>query len=632
VLQEVAAHPDAQLLMLGEAIEPTLARLMQDTPRVPLKNPGETNAPLMVAAPTNLQALCNPDGVQGIAAKLLFGVTVKQISDAPKLPGGVKYVAATASRPGFCEVLGSFVTDPKTGRTANFLAVFPESWNSKYLQIGCSGHCGNFYVSDPTSSQIVVTNQGYVAESIMKGYASFSTDEGHESMASGSWAIKGPGQIDQGAVDDFYYRADKVLASVGKAFATAFYTQLNGNPQKVERSYFIGCSGGGRDALVAAAFFPEAFDGIIAGSPYAEMARAAFQFAGDTLAEIRSAASDVPPELLSKIDPIVKAKCDELDGVKDGLIQNPAACDFRPDRDLPKCGATAQAETCFTQAQIETISVLVSAVTDEHGNIVQPGYTVSELQPNPRLPSPPKDLMADEPIPNSPEVAGLPWSLGDSVLKVFVHQNDSNFHTRSLITFGAGGSGQVTNFHTIVPQAEVAKAMSSTYLGVGAHPEKMVTLIKQKRKLLIWANLSDQILTPYMSINYYKEMAKRYGGYAKLQDNVRLFLLPGTGHCSMFGCGPQNFDPLSAMENWVEKGNAPDGLIASQYESKSRMGSFYLDFSAPPTRTMPLCKFPEMAHFGGKGDVNDASNWSCPANDDSMLKIGESGRQAGVLK
>jgi feruloyl esterase len=86
------------------------------------------------------------------------------------------------------------------------------------------------------------------------------------------------------------------------------------------------------------------------------------------------------------------------------------------------------------------------------------------------------------------------------------------------------------------------------------------------------------------------------------------------------------------MENWVEKGNAPDGLIASQYESKSRMGSFYLDFSAPPTRTMPLCKFPEMAHFGGKGDVNDASNWSCPANDDSMLKIGESGRQAGVLK
>ena len=166
---------------------------------------------------------------------------------------------------------------------------------------------------------------------------------------------------------------------MGKAFTTAFYTQATAPPQKLVRSYFIGCSGGGRDALVAASFFPEEFDGIISGSPYADLGRAAFQLAGDTLVELRSDDADAPPELLSKVDPIVKAKCDRLDGVKDGLIQNPAACNFRPERDLPRCDATTPASACFTKAQIETISTLVSAVTDEHGNVVQPGYSISEL-------------------------------------------------------------------------------------------------------------------------------------------------------------------------------------------------------------------------------------------------------------
>ncbi len=123
-----------------------------------------------------------------------------------------------------------------------------------------------------------------------------------------------------------------------------------------------------------------------------------------------------------------------------------------------------------------------------------------------------------------------------------------------------------------------------------------------------------------------------YGGYAKLQDNVRLFMLPGTGHCSMFGCGPQNFDALSAMEAWVEMGTAPDALLATQYDVRVRMGSPSLDFSKPTGRTMPLCKFPEMAHYSGSGDVMQAANWSCPANDSSMLKVGESGRQAGVIE
>ena len=584
---------------------------------------------------SNLEASCRPEVLQEVAAKLATGVTVKEIPDGPKFTGGAKYFAATGDRPAFCQVIGSFVTNPKTGKTANFQATFPEAWNSKYLQIGCSGHCGNFFVNDPASPTIRITSQGVPGESIVKGYASFATDEGHVLPAAGEWAVKGPGQIDQNAVDDFYYRADQVLAQVGKAFTAAFYTRASGAPQKITYSYFIGCSGGGRDALVAASFFPEKFDGIIAGSPYANMVGVTLQGAAGTLAPIRSEDADVLPTLMSKVDPIVKAKCDELDGVKDGLIQNPAACDFRPERDLPRCDGKTPAGDCFTQAQIETISTLVTAVTDEHGNVVQPGYSVSELQAALRMPTRPKDPADAEPWPTS----GLPplavWGLSEAVLKVFVHKNDPDFHVRSLITFGTDGSGPVTNYHAIVPQAEVANAMAATRMGNGIHPKKVATLIKEKRKLLIWANLSDQLLTPYMSINYYKQLANMYGGYTKLQGNIRLFLLPGTGHCSMFGCGPENFDALSALEDWVEKGKGPDSLLAKQYESKSdprMMGALSLDYSKPPIRAMPLCKFPEMAHYSGHGDVNDAANWSCPANDTSMLKVGESGRQAGVIE
>ena len=568
-------------------------------------------------AVTNLEASCRPEVLQVVTAKLP-GVTVKNVKDAPKFQDGATYFAASSNLPAFCEVSGSFVTDRNTGRTADFLAVFPEAWNSKFLQIGCSGHCGNFSVSDPASPIITITNQGYPGEAIEKGYAAFSTDEGHETMAGGDWAINGPGQIDQGAVDDFYYRADKVLASVGKAFTAAFYTQATGSAQKIARSYFIGCSGGGRDALVAASLFPEEFDGIIAGSPYADMVGVSFQTAGIMLANGRSSEASVSPALMAKIDPFVKAKCDAVDGVKDGLIQNPAACDFIPTRDLPLCNGTQPEDTCFTKAQIESISVAVSAVTDEHGNVVHPGYTVSE--PN----------MAMGPAQGGDQMN----SFADAVMGIFVHKNDPNYHLDQLIKFGNNGPGPIKSFHIIVPESEAALGRTEARMGIGAHPEAAATLIKQKRKLLIWANLSDEKLTPYMSINYYKQLAKLYGGYSKLQDDVRLFLLPGTGHCSMNGCGPTSFDALGAMEQWVEKSAAPDSLLATQFVTKPAANPMMppsADRSKPPVRTMPLCKFPEMAHYSGHGDVMDAANWSCPATDKSMLRVGESGRQAGVL-
>lgn len=583
-----------------------------------------------VAKPADLAQVCNAATLQAIAASLTIKVTVGKIANQPGpfFADGTKYVPASGDLPAYCQVTGSYETNPATGKTSNFLATFPENWNGKYLQLGCGGHCGTFAVSNPAMPTITITNQGTPGQIIRKGYAAFATDQGHTEMTGGTWAIEGPGQVDEDAITDYLWRAAKVLTQVGKEFTRAVYAHETGAPASIARSYFSGCSGGGRDALVAASYFPEEFDGIIAGSPYNLMGRA-FHSAGTTFATLRTPYANIPASLLTLFNEKVMAQCDAVDGVKDGLIQNPMACNFRPERDLPKCAGDKPGGQCFTKAQIETMSTVVTATTDERGNLVQPGYSVSEMQGWFAPPTPPVDPAAESPWPDTPMQPGGLWSLADAAIKVFSHKNDPNFKTRSILEFRAGGPGPITDYRVVVPQAEVARAMEAGRLGIGHFPQNFDRMIRQNRKLLIWHNLSDEKLTPYMSINLYKQLAARHGGYAKLQNDVRLFGLPGTAHCSGGGLpvGPGSFDALSAMENWVEKGTAPNGMIATLYQPTP----YGVDFSKPLGRTMPLCKFPEMAKYRGSGDVRDAANWYCPSGDRSMLTLGESGRRAGVI-
>ncbi|WP_243652457.1 tannase/feruloyl esterase family alpha/beta hydrolase [Novosphingobium sp. PhB165] len=577
-----------------------------------------------------LAAACTPQAMQKVASALGEGVTVKAIPNGATVPGGARFHASAGESPAFCQAVGSFVTNPATGKTANFMATFPANWNGKYMQVGCSGHCGQFFVSDPAMPTIVITSQGKPMDAINRGYAIFATDEGHTGLAGGTWATKGPGQIDQDAIDDLYYRADEVLSKLGKNFTKAFYGTLRNRPQTIAYSYFNGCSGGGRDALVAATRFPQAFDGIISGSPY-NAAGAAFQFAGVPVAALRSPGAVITAELAALIPPIVAAQCDKLDGVEDGLIQNPAACNFVPERDLPICKPGESGGKCFTKEQAETVSTLISAVTDENGEIVQPGLSVSDMQGMSfKTPKRPDDLAALEPFPGSDngDVAGNGyWPLADAMLKVFVHGNDPNFHSRSVVSFARGGNGQVTNYHIVVPSSEVALLRRKAQTGIGHFVEGFDPLMRSKTRLMIWHNLSDNVLTPYASTNLYNKLAARHGGYARLQQSVRLFGLPGTPHCSMGGAGPNSFDAMGAMEKWVEQGQAPEALWATNYAVN---GFGVKQFDKAPGRTMPLCKYPEMARYKGTGDVNDGHNWECPANDRRMLGVGESGRQAGV--
>ncbi len=334
-------------------------------------------------APSPFEASCNAGFMQAAASGLGTTVTVKPIKNG-MFGGATRYVAANGATPAYCQVSGSFVTNPASGKTANFMATFPANWNGKYLQLGCSGHCGQFYVSNPAVPSITVTAQGYSTQIIDKGYATFATDEGHEGMEGASWAVKSDGSVDADFVDDWMYRADKVLSQMGKEFTTAYYGRVRSAQQAIGRSYFSGCSGGGRDAMVAASYFPEAFDGIIAGSPYDPLGMQLQSVAVSTAAK-RSPGAGLTPDLLALFDRTVKQQCDALDGVKDGLIQNPAACNFNAERDLPRCVPGKPSGQCFTPAQIETASVAVNGLTDERGNVVQPGFAVSELGVEPAV-------------------------------------------------------------------------------------------------------------------------------------------------------------------------------------------------------------------------------------------------------
>ncbi len=179
---------------------------------------------------------------------------------------------------------------------------------------------------------------------------------------------------------------------------------------------------------------------------------------------------------------------------------------------------------------------------------------------------------------------------------------------------------RVTFFHSVIPDATVQFVDSRTYLGDGDVPILAASFLGQGRKLILYHGFSDGWITPFTTIQYYRALAALAGGYGRLQQGARLFMVPGMYHCSG-GSGPNSFDTLTALETWVEKGTAPEGIIATKYVNNSPAQGV--------ARTMPLCKFPEMARYNGTGNVNDAASWTCPAGDASLLRIGLDGIQAG---
>ena len=500
-------------------------------------------------------------------------------------------VAASGFDPEYCDVIGSVATHGEGAGPgdARFHAKLPATWNNRYLATGPGGVSGNFFPS---------MNPVDAAASIRKGYAFVTNDTGHESgFFDASWALISPGVPDKPKLVDYFYRAQHQVAVATKELVTMFY----GGP--IERSYFDGCSNAGRNALKEAMRYPDDYDGIIAGAPY--MDQRGNQIWGYKNAKAFLNAF-IPPATLPAIDAAVKANCDGADGVADGLIQNPAMCSFDPDSLVP---------ATLTQAQSDALNVFIRAVRDDRGRVLYPGSSISDLSDAGGFGGfiPWTELMPPvNPISAQPwgTAAPLTWQAADTVIRHLVVR-DPSFNTNLDWPETDG----------VISREAVELFDRRTEAGDTDRADDLVPYLMRGKKVILYHGYDDQAVSPYRTIWFYQDLAAIFGGYRNVQKHARLFMLPGTQHCGG-GPGPNSVDTLTALENWVEHGIAPEGIIATKYVNDNPARGV--------ARTMPLCRFPEKARYHGVGDPNDAASWTCPSRDRSLLEIGPNGIQAGL--
>jgi feruloyl esterase len=537
----------------------------------PIDPPGPLSAPMV-------QEKCT---VEALSAFEIPHLTIMSAAE----------IAASGLDPTYCEVTGRVATHGEGAGpgAATFRARLPQAWNSKYLASGPGGVAGSVTPS---------MNPVDAAASIRKGYAFVTNDTGHQSNTfDASWALISPGVPNEPALIDHFYRAPHQVAVATKALVMAFY-----GAESIERSYFDGCSTGGRLALVAAIRYPKDYDGIIAGAPYLDQR-------GTMLGGYKNAKAFldafISPAAIVAIDAAVMANCDSADGVVDGLIQNPAKCSFDPDRLVPET---------LTQAQADALKIFIRAVRDERGRLIYPGSSVSDLSASGGFvpwieQGPPVDPSAAQPWGTA---APLIWRIADSIIRHVV-MRDPDFN----------GNLDWPQTDGVVTREAARLFEKRTRAGDADQAGELVPYLRRGRKVLLYYGYGDQAISPYRTIRFYQDLAEIFGGYRNVQKHARLFMVPGMRHCGL-GPGPNTFDTLTALENWVERGIAPDGIMATKYVN---------DVPAQGVaRTMPLCKYPEKARYDGVGDPLRAGSWTCPSRDRSLLEVGRNGIEAGLTR
>ena len=550
----------------------------------------------MAAPAAHAATACSVGAIEGLAVN---GVTIVSATA----------VAAAGTTPAYCDVVGQLNTSGGGAPpgSAGFELQLPANWNNKFLFYGVGGLAGAGY---PDFSANPVDRAGALA----KGYATAITDGGHlAGNTDASFSLLAPGKPDRAKLADYYYRATHDVTVAGKQLTVLFYDQ-----QPITEAYFDGCSNGGRQALVEATRFPSDYDGIIAGDPFFDLRSV---IGGARLAKQElSPANYLPATLLPLVDAAINASCVKLDGVDDGLIQNPAACSFDPYSLVCQAG---QETGCLSTGQADTLNAYFSAVRNVYGGLVYPGFSVSNLSTSATGSLtgggadvwttglvPPTDFTAREPWGNSGfSPAGYGYQFSDHIIQDIVNQDPGS----NLRDFPVSTDGYVDNAALALFDARTGAADASD-------PAHYSRFIRSGRKLIIYHGYSDPALTPYRTIGLYQQLADNAGGYSKLQGSVRLFMVPGMQHC-IGGPGPNVFDTLTPLEAWVEQNAAPASIPAAHYVND--------DPTKAVDRTMPLCPYPTQATFSGTGDVNAAASWSCAPNE-LLLKVGPNGEQAGL--
>ena len=386
-----------------------------------------------------------------------------------------------------------------------------------------------------------------LAAGLRRGYATASTDTGHEGGG-------GPWMQSQEKLVDFGHRAVHEMTVRAKAMIAAYYETAP------RLSYFTGCSAGGRQGMKAAQRYPEDFDGIVAGAPAVNTTgRAAFaMWVAQNLRQTEG--SYIPPAKYPAINNAVLDACDALDGATDRLIENPGTCTFDPK--VLECKAGDEA-TCLTTPQVE-------AARKMYQPLVNPA-TKKEIFPG---------LSYGSELGWNTFGGQQPFGLAAQMYEHMVFKNP-------------GWDYKTLNFAGDWALVEKAENGAMNALDPNLKP-----FVARGGKLIMYHGWADPQIPADSSVRYYKNMVDTMGGAGRVSDNIRMFMVPGMAHCGG-GTGTSTFDMLTALEQWVEKKQAPAQIPASRVAN------------GQVNRTRPLCPYPQAATYKGSGSIDEAASFVC---------------------
>jgi feruloyl esterase len=513
--------------------------------------------------------------------KLDHATVVSAVMQEPaplKQPPGMPFKVPDVTVPRHCEVSG--VARPTSDSEIDFALWLPppDAWNGKYMQRGNGGWAG--------SIQPVV-----LVAPLTRGYAVSATDDGHEStgiMPDAQWAIGHPEKL-----IDFGYRSLHETAILSKTILAAYYGKAAG------QAYFSGCSDGGREALMEAERYPEDFQGIIAGAPANHWTHHFTGFVWNEIALNGKPESKITVEQLPAIQKAALAACDALDGVKDGLIEDPRTCHFDPSVLL--CHGAAGAD-CLTQPQVEALRKIYAGPKNPRtGEQIYPGY---------------------EPGTEAEPGAWAIWILGPSAQSLF-----GNSFFGQAVHEDAHWDWRAMDF-----DRDVHLADEKTGAILNSYNPDLRSFRDHGGKLIQYHGWGDAAIAPRDSISFYEDVQAFLGQYpdprstnpTDIQGFYRLFMVPGMQHCTG-GPGATSFgnddiaalksipddadhDILLALDRWVTQGVAPERIIAT-----GRIGVDAKSGSDGVRLTRPLCAYPAVARYKGQGDTNAAENFECRA-------------------
>lgn len=454
-------------------------------------------------------------------------------------------VAETPEAPAHCRVFGQIL--PEIG----FEVRLPPGWNGRFVMVGNGGFAG-----EPTDSRGRVVQYGRLMRG---GYAVAATDTGHSAVTDPSAMFA----ADRQKLLDYAFRSLHMTAETAKMVLRAYY----GAPPS--KSYFEGCSTGGRQALILAQRFPNDFDGITAGAPVLNFTGTMVRFVqvAKALREAPISAAKLPTLAARIYD-----KCDAVDGIKDGIIDDPRKCDFQPARDLPRCEAGADRPDCFTAAQAGALEKIYAEVKSQ-GKTIFPGWPVGS-----------------EGLSTSGRSGWDPWTIHEG------GQTSGMFFGEGFFKYMAAEKPDPNyDIYSFDLDKDTPK-LQTIHQILDATDTDLSKFRDRGGRLFMYFGWADPALNPMMGVEYYESVMKRMG--PATTDFFRLFMVPGMLHCSN-GPGPDQFDTLGALSAWVENGTAPDAVRAT----KTSGGKV--------TRSRVLCAYPEVAKWKGTGSTDDAANFTC---------------------